>query len=59
MPRKRKKNGIKSEISSSISSPVKAGEGRKTRDRKTYVFSPIKGSITQSKQWSRNEGWTP
>lgn len=49
------KTGIKSEISS----PVKPTESRKTRDRRTYVMSPIKGSVTKSKQWSRYEGWTP
>ena len=32
---------------------------REERDRRTYVMSPIKGATTMSKQWSRNEGWTP
>jgi len=38
----------------------KARKGaREERDRRTYVMSPIKGATTMSKQWSRNEGWTP
>lgn len=56
MARKKKaQSGIKAEIATSVSSDV----GRRTRDRLTRVTTPIKGRVTQSKQWSRYEGWTP
>lgn len=56
MARKKKsQSSIKSVIGTSVSSDV----GRRTRDRLTRVTSPIKGQVTQSKQWSRYEGWTP
>lgn len=54
--RKNKKSAIKS----NVLSPVKVDmNGRKKRDRKTFVISPIRGTSTKSKQWSRSEGWTP
>lgn len=56
MARKKKSQ---SSIKSSITTPITADNGCKTRDRLTRVTSPIKGKVTQSKQWSRNEGWTP
>lgn len=46
-------------IKADITSPVLDATNRKTRDRLTRVTSPIKGKVTQSKQWSRYEGWTP
>lgn len=52
---KKAKGSIKSDITASVTSPT----GRNTRDRLTRVTSPIKGKVTQSKQWSRYEGWTP
>ena len=56
MARKKKaQTSIKAEIATSVSSDV----GRRTRDRLTRVTTPIKGQVTQSKQWSRWEGWTP
>jgi hypothetical protein len=53
--RKKVQGGIKTSITSSVTSDT----GRRTRDRLTRVTSPIKGKTTQSKQWSRFEGWTP
>jgi hypothetical protein len=53
--KKNAKTNIKAEIATSVSSDV----GRRTRDRLTRVTTPIKGKVTQSKQWSRYEGWTP
>jgi hypothetical protein len=44
---------------SSISAQITTKKARTERDRRTYVMSPIKGTTTMSKQWSRNEGWTP
>lgn len=49
----------KGSIKSDITSPIGSATNRTTRDRLTRVTSPIKGKITQSKQWSRYEGWTP
>lgn len=54
-----RKKTSKVSIKSVITSPITSATNRKTRDRLTRVTSPIKGQVTQSKQWSRNEGWTP
>jgi hypothetical protein len=56
MARKKK---AQSGIKSSVTSPVTGATNRKTRDSLMRITSPIKGKVTQSKQWSRNEGWTP
>ena len=58
-PKMARKKKAQSGIKANITTPITANTGRKTRDRLTRVTSPIKGKITQSKQWSRNEGWTP
>lgn len=50
----RKKKEVK--ITSNISSPLKPAS-RQFRDRLTRVVSsPIKGKVTNAKQWGR---WTP
>ena len=54
--RKKKPEGVKSEITSPI---VAATKGRQFRERITrvgIVTSPIKGKDTTAKQWNR---WTP
>ena len=56
------KDGVpkrKSSIAARITTKKNRRTAREDRDRRTYVMSPIKGSATMSKQWSRNEGWTP
>ena len=56
------KDGIpraKSSIAARISTNKAKKGARDERDRRTYVMSPITGAVTQSKQWSRYEGWTP
>lgn len=58
-PKMARKKKAQSGIKANITTPITADTGRKTRDRLTRVTSPIKGKVTQSKQWSRNEGWTP
>ena len=58
-PKMARKKKAQSGIKANITTPITADTGRKTRDRLTRVTSPIKGKITQSKQWSRYEGWTP
>lgn len=60
--KKKKRKGVKPDsittnIAAEISSSV--GSTRKGRDQLTRVTSPIKGANTMSKQWSRQEGWTP
>lgn len=49
----------KSGIAARITTKKARKKGREERDRRTYVMSPIKGTTTKSKQWSRYEGWTP
>lgn len=56
------KDGVpraKSAIAARITTKKARKGAREERDRRTYVMSPIKGVTTKSKQWSRNEGWTP
>ena len=53
--RRKKSSGIKSEITS----PISSKSGRQFRERLTrvgIVTSPIKGKTTNAKQWNR---WTP
>jgi len=55
--RKKSKESLKAEITSSTQSPVKGdSRSRQFRDRKTYVMSPIKAKDTHALQWSR---WSP
>jgi hypothetical protein len=55
--RKRSKASIKSEITASTTSSVKADTAsRQFRDRKTFVMSPIKPKDTHALQWNR---WSP
>lgn len=49
----------KSAIAARITTKKTRRKNREERDRRTYVMSPIKGATTMSKQWSRQEGWTP
>jgi hypothetical protein len=48
-----RKKKTSSSIKSDITSPIKGTESRKTRDRKTFVTSPIKPKDTFAKQWNR------
>jgi len=54
----KKRSPIKSETKASITSRLteKSSKTRKNRDRLTRVTSPIKGIMTNAKQWNR---WTP
>ena len=56
---RRSKGGVKSSISSPVSTEIAAkvsgtiGRARKGRDRVTRVTSPIKVADTQARQWNR------
>lgn len=60
--KKKKRKGVKPDtVTTSIAAEIAASVGstRGGRDSLTRVTSPIKGVNTMSKQWSRQNGWTP
>lgn len=56
MKKKKKSDGITSSVTSAV---TPASKSRQFRDRLTRVgiiSSPVKGAVTNAKQWNR---WTP
>lgn len=54
--RKKKQSNLTSNIKSEVVSSKKARNTREGLTRVGIVTSPIKGAVTQAKQWNR---WTP
>lgn len=50
---RKSKDPIRSSVSAEVKAPTTS---RQFRDRLTRVTSPIKGKVTNAKQWNR---WTP
>ena len=53
---KRSNSHVKSKVSSSVAPDKKARKARDGVTRVGIVTAPIKGKVTQAKQWNR---WTP
>jgi hypothetical protein len=54
--RKKKSSGVKSDVTSPVQASNKSRQFREGITRVGIITSPIKGKITNAKQWNR---WTP